>query len=117
MDDIITPHMVGGRGTCRGSGALAYWGPLAHALHHLEPLLLPYALDGLAPAPPVFPLQQGIQLPIAQPWLPLRQGMATSHPLALCRRAWLPAFGTTRQGQHATSTSLTDTVRPFQIHR
>jgi hypothetical protein len=79
MDEIITPPMVGVRGTCRCGCALADWGPLAHALHHLEPLLLPYAPDGLATDPPGFTLQQGVQLPIAQPWLSLRQGMHTSH--------------------------------------
>src|SRR5215471_10135048 len=117
MDESIPPHMVGVRGTCRCSCALASWVPLAHALHHLEPLLLPYAPDGLATDPPVFTLQQGVQLPRAQPWIPLRQDLDTSHQLARFRRAGLPAFGTTMQCHHATSTSRTDTVRLFQIHR
>jgi hypothetical protein len=96
--------------SCPPGAACARSSPLA-VLHAAVPA------DSLATYPPAFILQQDIDLPIPKTRRVLGQPMEMCHQLAPFLRAWLPAFGTAVQGQHATCPPLTPTVGLLQIHR
>src|SRR5262249_16599706 len=115
MDEVIAPDMVGILSPYRCRRALPHRAPFPLFLNDLEPLVLPYTTYRLPRPPPVFTLQQGINLLIPNPWIALRQGMNPRNDFALFTRAWLPAFGTPVQCQHATGTPLADVIRLFEI--
>lgn len=87
MDEIITPHLIGILGPSRGRRALAHRAPLAGALLHLEPLLLPEPPDRLTTDASGFTLQQVVELPIPKARRLLRQRMDTLGQLGLVRLA------------------------------
>ena len=85
-DDILTPHMLGVRGTCRCGWALAHRVPLAPVRHSVEPCRRPSPADSLAPDPPMGLLPQDRALPRPKTRRARGQRLETCHPRAACRR-------------------------------
>src|SRR2546423_14429889 len=77
VDKVIAPDMMRIRRPRWGGRARAPRTPFRLFLDDLAPLVLPDATSGLAIHPPLCSLEQVVELPVAQAWIPLRERMNT----------------------------------------
>ena len=73
MDNILAPDLRGMRRPGWRGRACAHRMSFLLLLPYLESFVLSDAADALAISPPLFPLQEGIALPLAKARIPLRE--------------------------------------------